>query len=160
MRVLIAGVGYQNLRDMSVAHAALPVLQQRTWPIEVEFDDLSFGPIAVVQRFQDRPEYYDRVVFVSAAERGRAPGRVYCSRWSGVLPPAEAIQESVREAVTGVISLDNLLVIAGHFGALPGDVRVVEIEPQDMGWGPGFSPAVESVLGDLVEAVWQAAVED
>ena len=71
-----------------------------------------------------------------------------------MLPPRAEIQERVAEAVTGVISLDNLLIVCGAFGGLPDDVRVVEVEPVDEGWGEGFSPEVERRLPEIVETVW------
>lgn len=158
MNVLIAGVGYHNLRDLSVGPVLLPALRQLDWPADVEIDDLSFGPIAVVQRFQDRPAYYDRIVFVSAVERGREPGCVYVYRWNGDLPDADEIQARVGEAVTGVISLDNLLIIAQHHGVLPADVIVVEVEPVDTGWGEGFTPPVEVALNEAIDVVRQVAL--
>jgi hypothetical protein len=60
----------------------------------------------------------------------------------------------VAEAVSGVISLDNMLTVCGAFGGLPGDVRVIEVEPADMGWGDGFSPTLEAKLPEVIEAVW------
>jgi hypothetical protein len=41
--------------------------------------------------------------------------------------------------------------------ALPDDVRVVEIEPGQEGWGEGFSDAIERRLPEVVEAVWSSA---
>jgi hydrogenase maturation protease len=159
MHVLIAGVGYTNLRDLSVGPFLVPRLREMDWPEGVEVDDWSFGPIAVVQRLQDRPGYYDRIVFVSAAERGREPGSVYRGKWEGHLPDPAEIQDRMGEAVTGVISLDNLLVITQHFGVLPSEVIVVEVEPLDTGWGPAFSPPVERALDEVVSTVRRMALD-
>ncbi len=158
--VMIAGVGYTNLRDLSVGPVLVPRLREMEWPSDVDVDDWSFGPIAVVQRLEDRPGHYDRIVLVSAVGRGREPGGVYCYRWRGDLPDAAQIQERVAEAVTGIISLDNLLIVAEHFGALPEDVVVVEVEPEDTDWGPGFSPRVEGSLEKVVDAVRRLAAGD
>lgn len=158
MKVLIAGVGYQFLRDMSVGPALVPMLQQLDWPAGVEIDDWSFGPMAVVMRLQDRPDCYDRMVFVSAVERGREPGKVYTYRWDGALPDADEIQERVGEAVTGVISLDNLLIITQQYDVLPPDVIVIEVEPVDTGWGEGFTPQVEVALEEAIETVRRVAL--
>ncbi len=159
MNVLIAAVGYTNLRDLSFGPELLPRLRELSWPPWVEIDDWSFGPIAVVQRLQDRPGFYDRIVFVSAAERGREPGRVYRYRWDGVLPDDEQVQQRVAEAVTGIISLDNLLIIAKRFEVLPEEVVVVEVEPMDDGWGPGFSPRVEIAIDDAIDLVRKSVAE-
>ncbi len=159
MRVLIAGVGYHNLRDLSVGPWLVPTLRRLDWPAGVEIDDLSFGPIAVVQRFQERPGCYDRIVFVAAMRRGREPGRVYPYRWNGALPDADEIQRRVGEALAGVISLDNLLIIAQYFGVLPREVFVVEVEPEDTNAGPGFTPRVEAALDEVIETVRRMALD-
>ena len=84
--VLIAGLGYLFQRDHSVGPAVVTALREQTWQAGVEIDDLSFGPIAVVQRFQDRPDHFGRVVLVSAVVRQREPGGIYGYRWGGCLP--------------------------------------------------------------------------
>ncbi len=159
MRVLIAGVGYPFLRDLSVGPVLVPQLRQLDWPAGVEIDDWSIGPIAIVQRLEERPGSYDRIVLVASVERGREPGRVSCDHWRGELPDAAEIQQRVGEAVMGVISLDNLLVIGQHFGVFPPDVVVVEVEPAETGWGEGFSPRVEAALGQTVATIRRAALE-
>lgn len=158
-RVLIAGVGYPYLRDLSVGPVLVPELRRLDWPEEVEVDDWSFNPIAVVQRLEERPGFYDRFVFISAVVRGREPGQVSCYRWPGLLPAPEEIQQRVGEAVMGVISLDNLLIIGQHFEVFPADVVVVEVEPVDTGWGSGFTPCVEAALSEVVATVRRVALD-
>jgi hydrogenase maturation protease len=152
MRVLVGGVGYRNLRDGSVGpYFADRLAASAADGIEVE--DLSYHPVGLSQNLQERPRY-DRLVLVAGVRRGRPPGTVEAYRWDGALPPPDEIQGRVAEAVTGVISLDNLLVVCGALGGLPEDVRVVEVEPADDGWGEGFSPEVEARLPDVEAAVW------
>jgi hypothetical protein len=69
--------------------------------------------------------------------------------WDGVLPDADEIQARVAEAVTGVIDLDNLLVVTRHFGALPAEVFVVEVQPVAIEFGMEPSPAVAAVLPEV-----------
>src|SRR5262249_34295077 len=82
-------------------------------------------------------------------DRGRRGAEVHSYRWDGVLPGAEAIQARVAEAVTGVIDLDNLLVVAGHFGALPAEVFVVEVQPVATGFGMEPGPDVALALPEV-----------
>ncbi|MBI5301732.1 MAG: hydrogenase maturation protease [Chloroflexi bacterium] len=159
MRTLIAGVGYHNLRDLSIGPMLVAKLKQLDWRANVEIDDLSFGPIAVVQRLQDQPCYYDRVVFVAGVQRGRAPGQIFSYHWDSALPSKDEIQQRIGEAVTGVVSLDNLLIIAQHFGVLPRDVRVVEVEPADTSFGLELTPRIEAVFDQVIQAVKNAALE-
>ena len=152
MRVLVGGVGYRFLRDGSLGPWLADTLAGRARN-GIEVEDLSYGPVQIAHNLQDR-EPYDRLVLVGAVRRGRPAGTVEAYRWDGALPPPAEIQERVGEAVTGVISLDNVLVVCGAFGALPDDVRVVEVEPGEEEWGEGFTPELEARLPQIVEAVW------
>jgi hydrogenase maturation protease len=154
VRVLVGGLGYRNLRDGSVGPWVADALEGEARD-GVEVEDVSYHPVGLSQNLQDRPAY-DRVVLVAAVSRGRAPGTVTAYRWDGRLPDRDAIQARVSEAVTGVISLDNTLIVCGALGGFPDDVRVVEIEPEDEGWGEGFSGTVEARLPEVVEAVWSS----
>lgn len=152
MRVLVGGVGYRYLRDGALGPFMSDALARRAGN-GVEVEDLGYHPIGFTQNLEERSDY-DRIVFVAAVARGRAPGTVESYRWDHVLPSPQEIQDRVSEAVTGVISLDNLLIVSEAFKALPDDVRVVEVEPADETWGEGFSPEVEAKLPEIEEAIW------
>src|SRR5262249_20616397 len=100
---------------------------------------------------------FGRLVLISAVRRGRPVGTVTIAPWIGALPDATEIQARVAEAVTGVISLDNLLIVAGFFDALPRDVVAIEVEPEDDGWGEAFSPTIEATWPALHDTVRRAA---
>ncbi len=151
-RTLIAGVGYHNLRDNSFGPVLIERLKREEWPAGVELDDLSYGPVGVMHSLGERPRY-DRVVLIGAVARGREPGGVYAYSWPGKLPDAGEIQSRMAEAVTGVISLENLLVIATYFGKLPEDVIVIEVEPADESWGEQLTPAVEKAIPLVMEEI-------
>src|SRR5512145_379016 len=161
MRVVVAGVGYRSLRDHSVGVAVADRLEARAWPADVVVEDLSYNPIAVVQRLEDEPaaRRFERAVVVAAVERGRGPGTVTAYRWDGVLPGDDEIQRAVTEAVTGVIALDNTLIVTRHFGALPDEVIVVEVEPAVHEFGDAFSDTVVAVFDGVCDLVARLAVE-
>lgn len=167
MRVLVGGIGYRNLRDHSIGIEVTDCLAGRSWPDgpdEVVVEDLSYNPIAVVQRLEDDPpdRRFRLAVLVAGVARGggRRPGAVTAYRWDGALPPPEEIQRAVTEAVTGVIALDNTLVVARHFGALPAQVVVVEVEPEVEEFGDAFSPVVSGVFPTVCELVTRLALDD
>jgi hydrogenase maturation protease len=151
-KILIAGVGYRDLRDLSLGPVLMDRLAQDAWPAGIEVEDLSYSPIAVMHTLDER-EPYDRMILVAGVKRQRPPGGPYCYRWDHRLPDAQEIQARVAEAVTGVISLENLLIIASYFGKLPDDVVVIEVEASDEGWGEGFTPYVESAIPAVIEAI-------
>jgi len=160
-RVLVAGLGYRNLRDFSVGPRSVELLSALEWPDRVDVDDLSFNPIAVVHRFRDMAEPYGRLVLVASARRGgRPPGMVSVYRWDGALPDPEHVQARVAEAVTGVIDLDNLLVVLGQFEALPGEVVVIEVEPGVEDWGEKMTPPVQAGIEEAVRVARRTALAD
>ena len=148
-RVLVGGVGYRNLRDHSAGVVLVDRLAARPWPASVSLEDISYNPIALVQRLQDDPpdRRFGLAVVVGAVQRqGRAPGSLSVYRWDRCLPAPAMIHEAITEAVTGIISLDNTLVIARHFDALPGTVVVVEIEPEAHEFGDELTPTVRDAV--------------
>jgi len=151
-RILIAGVGYRNLRDMSFGPVLLDRLAQEPWPHGVEIEDLSYGPVPVMQSLDERG-IYDRIIFVAGVRRNRQPGGVYCSRWGHPLTDPEEVQARIAEALTGVISLDNLLIITTFFGKLPRDVVVIEVEPADDGWGEELTLEVEGAVSKVLDMI-------
>lgn len=105
-------------------------LDALAWPEhDVEIKEMNWGPVAIVQDFQANPTIYDRIVLISAVQRGTKPnGTVTCRHWVGGELDVLAIQDRIFEAVTGIISVDNLLVIGEHFGIWPKELIVIEVE--------------------------------
>ena len=152
-RVLVGGVGYTNLRDRSIGPLLIERLQSRRWTADVVVEDVSYGPIDVLFKLQAEPSGFRLGVFVSAVARGRPEGTVERYVWQEPTPSVDELQERVAEAVTGVVSLENLLLILRHFGALPTRTVVIEVEPEaEERWGPELSDAGRAAL-DRVEAL-------
>lgn len=161
-RVLVGGVGYRNLRDHSFGVVLVDGLDTSGWPPGVSVEDISYNPIAVVQRLQDDlpGQRFDLAIIAGALQRpGRATGTLSVYRWDNVMPEPRAIHEAITEAVTGVISLDNTLVVARHFDALPATVVVLDVEPEAHEFGSELTPAVVQALIQARELVTQLAME-
>ena len=139
MRTLIGIVGYYGfVRGYPLGPELMERLRARPRPGEIEIREMNWGPIAIVQDLQAQADKPVRVVLVGALDRGLPAGTVSCRRWVGGSLDTAAVQRRIFEAVTGVISLDNLLVIGAHFGVWPAETFTVELQ-----WP-------ESGLGDLV----------
>ncbi len=151
-RVLVGGVGYRFLRDLSFGPLLTDGLQKEKWPEGVEIEDLSYGPVAILHNFDARAPY-DRLVLVAGVKRGRPPGSVTQYVWDGRLPDEEEIQARVEEAGSGVISLDNLLVFLTYFRRMPKEVVVIEVEGADEDWGEGFTPEVERATPQVIAMI-------
>ena len=160
-RVLVAGVGHTNQRDLSIGPLLAEQLAAETeWPAAVDVRDLGYGAVQVAQDLQawQVAVPYARAVLFGAAQRGRPPGTVTSSRAAIVPPPdPDLVQAHVADALAGLVSLDLLLVVARQFGALPADVVVVEVEPEDTSWGPGCSTTIAAALPAARDAILAAA---
>lgn len=147
-RILIGGVGYRWMRDASFGVVASDELQRLDWPPGVDVADLGYGAIYAAQDIGD--QQLDRLILIAGVERGRTPGQLYRCEPGRSLPDPEEIQERIRQAGAGIIDLDHLIVIANHFGALPPEVVLIELEPVDSSWGDCLSSVA---AGRLTEAI-------
>ena len=150
--LLIAGVGYQYLGDLSFGPKLVERLQGMDWPEGVRVEDFGYGPLAILDWFEESPgKRFERAILAGAVERGRKPGALVTYSWiAGTLDP-DLVQGCVLEAGAGVISLENLLIVAQHFGALPADTSVVELEPIEKEWSAELSALGEERLEQAVE---------
>lgn len=149
--VFIGTVGYHNLCNHSIGSALLPQLQKMSWPPGVDVDELNWGPIAIVQKFQAFPTAYDRVILLSAIERpDRNIGDITIFKWEGKLPDEEMIQRCIGDAVTGVISVENLLIIGEYFKIWPGETFFVDVEPGPEQAGEDFTEEMQQAIPDLI----------
>ena len=161
---VIGGVGYRHLRDHSLGIVMSDELEPLAQPPALLVEDLSYNPVAVAQWFADmqREAPIRRVVFVTAASRedGRPAGTICAYQWDRVLPEPEEIQRAVTDAVTGIILIDNTLIVVAWMGALPPEAIVVEVEPLLHGWGDEMSPAVAAAYVEVRALVERLATDD
>lgn len=149
-RVLIGGVGYRWVRDGSFGLVVSDELMRRQLPDGVEAMDLGYGAIYVTEDLRQAQPPYDRLVLVTAVQRGRTPGNLFTWRWDGTVPDEEEVQACIREAGAGIVNINHLLVIAGYFRALPTEVVVVELEPVETSGSVDLTPVASARVADAV----------
>ena len=163
-RTVIGGVGYRNLRDHSLGIVMSDELEPYADPPWLLIEDLCYGPVAVGQWFLDEATTapITRAVFVTAIGRedGRPPGTIRAYRWDRALPSEEEIQRAVVDAVTGVILLDNTLIVTEWMKALPAETIVVEVEPLEHAFGDEMSPAVAAAYIEAKRLVMLFATDE
>ena len=164
MRAVIGGVGYRNLRDHSLGIVMSDELEPLARPPALLVEDLCYGPVAVAQWFLDEAltAPITRAVFVAAIGRddGRVPGTITAYRWDHSLPSADEIQRCVVDAVTGVILLDNTLVVVEWMRALPAETIVIEVEPLAHAFGDEMSPSVAAAYAEVRALVLRYATDE
>ena len=128
----------------------------------VTVENFTWSPVHIVQRFENeempRP---DRLVLIGLSATSSKPGNVLACQWRGGQASELAVQERVYEAVTGIVDLENTLMIGEYFKAWPKECFTVEADMQantfgrlvmadSEGWGKdentllehfGFSPS-------------------
>lgn len=163
MRVVVGGVGYRHLRDHSLGIVMSDELEPWARPPHLLVEDLCYNPVAIAQWLADeaRAAPITRAVFVTAVGRddGRAPGTISAYRWDRALPGGDAIQRAVSDAVTGVILLDNTLIVAEWMQALPPEVIVVEVEPMEHAFGDQMSGPVAAAYDAAKRLVMRLATD-
>ena len=65
----------------------------------------------------------------------------------------------MTDAVTGVILLDNTLIVTEWMKALPAETIVVEVEPLEHAFGDEMSPAVAAAYPKARELVMRLATD-
>ena len=158
-RTLIGGVGYSNLTDLSFGPLLIAKAEGVAWPEGVVLEDLSYGPLFIMHSIDER-EPFDRAIFVGAVRRDTSPGEIRRYRWNHVLPDNDEVQARVIEAATGVISLENLLVVTTFFKKLPADVVVIEVEPDIDECGQELSAMLEPAVQRVLDALHKIVSED
>lgn len=151
-RTLIGTIGYHNLGNHSIGPLLFSMLAAMDWPEHVQVEEMNWGPIAIVQSFQALERPYEKVILLAAMQKpGRNIGDITVFKWIGdQLPDTAEIQARVGDAVTGVISLDNLLVIGEYFKIWPQEVYVVDVEPGPEKAGTGLTEEVATAVPDVI----------
>jgi len=141
--ILVGGVSQLYQGDLNLGRHAVRRLAAALTQPDVVVEDLYYGAVAVAQRLQDlRP---DALVLIGSAARGRIPGTVKVRRIELAPLPADQLQGAVADAVTGYVSIDLILDLAGGLGALPATTIVIEVEPA--GQRPGVPLSAEAQRG-------------
>jgi hydrogenase maturation protease len=140
------------MRDLDFGKAVVEWFQQLHWPAEVVVEDLSCSAPLVLHRLQElRPA---KVVLVGAVARRLDPPGTVRRYPVDLTPPRPAeVHRSVEEAVMGLVDLDHTLAMARHWGGLPADTVVIEVEPAESAFGLGFSDVLAACLDPVLEAV-------
>jgi hypothetical protein len=151
-RTLLGTIGYQNLSNHSIGPILLEEIRSKDWANHITLEEMNWGPIAIVQWFQSLDKPFDRVVLFTAIERAkREIGDVTIFRWGGKTPSDKRIQACIGDAVTGVISPENLLIIGEHFKIWPEEVYIVDVEPGPENAGTTLSVEVGERVVEYLE---------
>jgi hydrogenase maturation protease len=150
--MLVGGFGRPGQRDLDLGRQLVSYLQQLDWPDGVIVEDLSYAAPLVLHRLQELLP--GKVLLLGAVPRGAdEAGSLRRYRVDVTPPRPEEVQQRLEESVQGMVDLDHTLAVARHWGGLPVDTVVVEVEPADCSFGIGFSDDMAQVFDPVVAMV-------
>ena len=153
-KTIVGTVGYHILGNHSLPPMLLPHLKELNLPEYVAVEELNWGPVAVVQMFEAEQPPYERVIILCAIERlGRSIGQVDVFQWKGRLPDEGQIQACVGDAATGVISVENLLVIGEYFKIWHDEVYLVDVEPGPEVAGENWTQEIHDCIPEVISTI-------
>lgn len=151
-RALVAGFGRPGMRDLDFGRQLIRYLEGLPWDEGVVVEDLSYAAPLVLHRLQELEPA--KVVLVGAAARGfEVPGSLRRYRPNEKPPLPEEVQQSLSESVQGIVDVDHTLALARHYGALPAETIIIEVEPADCSFGLGFSEELAAAFESIVALV-------
>ena len=151
-RALVGGFGLPTMRDLDFGRQFVSYAEALYWPADVVVEDLSYAPHLVLHRLQELGPA--AVVFVGSVARGTDPPGSVRSYHVDLAPPDPGdVHESLAGGLAGVSELHHTLRVLRHWGALPADTVIIEVEPADTSFGLGFSEEVGSSIELIVDEV-------
>lgn len=101
---------------------------------DVHVENFTWSPVHIVQRFQTgEMARASRIVLIGSAAVSTQPGAVRTYRWAGGGRDPLEVQERIYEAVTGIVDLENTLMIGAQFEVWPQETFTVEADlPSDV----------------------------
>lgn len=151
-RVLVGGIGLPWLRDLDYGTQWVNRVVELDWPEHVIVEDMSYAAHRVLHRLQEvRP---NKVVLVGCMPRREdPPGTIRRYNLDLTPPDDDEVQDRLSEAAMGIIDLDHTLAVVRYYGEFPPDTVVIEVEPEDEGFGLGFSETVEATVDEVLALV-------
>ena len=150
-RALVGGFGRPGMRDLDFGRQVVSYLETLDWPDDMVVEDLSYSAPLVLHRLQElKPA---KVVLLGAAARGDQPGTLRRYQLDLTPPSPEEVRRCLEDSVGGVVDIDHTLAVARHWGGFPADTVVIEVEPADCSFGPGFSEELAESFDQMTEMV-------
>lgn len=141
---LVIGLGNPLRGDDGIGVRVVQELASRRLPPDVEVLDGGTQGLGIVNELEGR----ERVILVDAANVGASPGCFVRFTLDQALLVGADEHLSVHAA-----GLRDALLLAQALDMLPDELVVYGVQPANMAWETGLSPAVEASLPDLISAL-------
>ncbi len=143
---LVLGLGNPLRGDDGVGCRLVEELMRRELPPGVQVLDGGTAGLGLL----DLLKGWERVVVIDAADIGREPGR-----FVRFTPDRARLVEAMDPFSLHHAGLGEVLALADALGRTLPEMVIFGVQPAEVGWGEGLSPAVETALPALADAVFE-----
>ena len=145
-RIVVLGIGNLLKGDDGVGVRVIEALEARNLPPEVELVDGGAGGLTLLVHFEGARA----LVIVDAVNLGAPPGTVRAFGLGDIEDAGLPVRFSLHE-----VGILPMLELARQLGQLPGEVRIIGVQPERFDLGDQLSEAVAAAVPEAVEVVMQ-----
>lgn len=131
---IVIGIGNRFRRDDGAALRVIGMLSDRV-PTSVLLVESDGEPTRLIDSWTD----VHLAVVIETVRRGDPPGTVAAVEWETCTGSSAAPHREHGSHSLGVL---EAIELGDAVGRMPGRLRLIGIEPEDVGWGEGLSPAI------------------
>jgi len=142
--ILVLGLGNPLRGDDGVGPRLVEELARRGLPTGVTALDGGAGGLGLLQVLDG----WQRVVVVDAADVGREPGQ-----FVRFTPDQARLAQAADRFSLHNAGLGEILALANALGRTLPPMVIFGVQPAEIGWREGLSPAVEAALPAMIDAV-------
>ncbi|MGQ9788733.1 MAG: hydrogenase maturation protease [Candidatus Hadarchaeaceae archaeon] len=143
-RKLVVGLGNMLFKDEGVGVKCVELLREMDLGSDVKIVDGATLGLDLLEEIKG----FDRVVLIDAVDMGREPGYLVSFRAEELLKIVGGKKFSLHE-----INLVDVIQLGKQLGYELDKVRIVGIQPKEVGWGDRLSEVIEKKLPELVGRV-------
>jgi hydrogenase maturation protease len=140
---VVIGIGNRYRRDDGSALRVIDALAGRV-PASTVVLESDGEPARLIDSWMDMP----LAVVVETVRQGTAPGSITGIRWEEHVGPSHGGEHGSHS-----LGILEAIALGRAVGRMPRALRIVGIEPQDLGWGEGLSDAVAGSIGPAADLV-------
>ncbi len=143
-RLAVIGIGNPLRGDDGVGPQVIEELTRRGLPEGVTPLDEGIGGLTLLQVL----EGWKRVVVIDVADIGREPGQ-----FARFTPDQARLAQAPDRFSLHHAGLSEVLALADALDRPLPEMVIFGVQPAEVGWGDGLSPAVEAALPALADAI-------
>jgi hydrogenase maturation protease len=140
---VVIGIGNRYRRDDGSALRVIDALAGRL-PASTVVVESDGEPARLIDSWADAP----LAVVVETVRQGTIPGSITGILWDEDVAPRHSAEHGSHS-----LGILEAIALGRAVGRMPRALRIVGIEPQDLGWGEGLSDAVAGSIDSAADLV-------